>query len=58
MKNNVLVILYFNSFKKLKFLPEERKTERKDKKNEILFVHNNDLTKTIFTSLMVIEIKK
>ena len=48
--------LYFNSFQKLKYLPESVNKEINAIPNEILSIHKSDLNKTIFKSLIFKDI--
>ena len=48
--------LYFNSFQKLKYLPESVNKEINAIPNEILSIHKSDLNKAMFKSLIFKDI--
>ena len=52
---NELTDLYFNSFNRIKFLPEGINKDRKEKQNEILSIHKNEFTIISFGSLIFKE---
>jgi len=58
IKTKDLVNLNFNSFNKLRYFFDSRKKEIKEKTNDILSIHNNDINRTLFISLMNKEMSK
>ena len=48
--------LYFNSFQKLKYLPEQTNKEKKASPNEIRSIQKSDLEIAIFKSLIYKDI--
>ena len=53
-----LEVLYFNSFQKLKYLPEWANKEIMANPNEILSINKSDFSKAILKSLIFKDINK
>ena len=58
IKTKDLVNLNFNSLNKLRYFFDSRKKERKQKTNDIRSIHNNEINRTLFISLMNKEISR